>query len=158
MRTVLALAGCLLVAGTTAAQTDEALAEAHARVITIANFTTVYVGELLIACAATGALTDTQAEERFQSYRTRNGALAARVESWIREAERKLQGQDGARATRERAHEAGQAAVAGGSLHAQREVAAAADARALCAARLAAIDAGAFDLSRSAELLALLGR
>jgi hypothetical protein len=158
MRAVLALAGCLLVAGTAPAQTDEALAQAHARVTTIVNFTTVYVGELLIACAAAGALTDAQAEERFQSYRSRNDALVARVESWSREAELKLQGQDGARAARERAREAGQAAVAGGSLHAQREIGAAADARALCAARVAAIDAGAFDLARSAELLGLLRR
>jgi len=158
MRTVLTLAGCLLVAGTAAVQADEALAQAHARVTTIVNFTTVYVGELLIACAAAGALTDAQAEERFQSYRSRNGALVARVESWSREAERKLQGEDGARAARERVQEAGEAAVAGGSLHAQHEIGGAADARALCAARLAAIDAGAFGLSRSAELAALLGR
>jgi hypothetical protein len=158
MRTALALAGSLLVAGTAAAQTDEALAAAHARVTTIVNFTTVYVGELLIACAAAGALTDAQAEERFQSYRSRNAVLVARAEAWSRDAERRLEGQDGARAVRERAREAGQSAVAGGSLHAQREVGAAADARALCAARLAAIDAGTFDLSRSAELRALLER
>jgi hypothetical protein len=158
MKAALALAGGLLVAGAAGAQADEALAEAHARVTTIVNFTTVYVGELLIGCAATGALTDAQAEARFQSYRDRNAALVAHADAWSRETERRLQGQDGARAARERAREAGQAAVAGGSLHAQREVGAAADARALCAARLTAIDAGAFDLSRSAELRALLER
>jgi hypothetical protein len=158
MRTALALAGSLLVAGTAAAQTDEALAAAHARVTTIVNFTTVYVGELLIACAAAGALTDAQAEERFQSYRSRNAALVARAEAWSREAERRLEGQDGARTARERAREAGQSAVAGGSLQAQREVDAAADARAFCAARITSIDAGAFDLARSGELGALLDR
>jgi hypothetical protein len=158
MRTALAVAGCLLVAGTAAAQTDEAFAAAHARVTAIVNFTTVYVGELLIACAEAGALTEAQAEERFQSYRSRNAALIERAESWSREAERRLQGQDGARAARERAREAGQAAVAGGSLHAQREVDIAVDARAFCAARVTAIDGGAFDLSRSAELRALLER
>jgi len=156
MRTAAALAAFLLLGGTSGAQPAQTLHKAYARVTTIVNFTTVYVGESLLACAAAGAISEAEAEEQFQSYRQRNAALDARVEAWSRETELKLRGRDAERAAREDAREAGLSAVAGASLHAQREVGAAPDARAFCAARLAAINAGAFDLSRNAELLALL--
>jgi hypothetical protein len=156
MRTVVALAAFLLLGGTSGAQTAPTLRQAYARVATIVNFATVYVGESLLACASAGALSDSEAEERFQSYRQRNAALVARTEAWSRETEVKLRGRDEERAAREDAREAGLSAVAGASLHAQREVGAAPDARAFCATRIAAIDAGAFDLARNAELRALL--
>jgi hypothetical protein len=153
-----AAAMCLLLAATPAAQTAEPLVEAYARTAAILNGTTAYVGGSLLACAAANALSEAQAEERFESYRQRNSTLVARAEAWSREVELRLRAQGEEREARQRAEEAGLSAVASSSLQAEREIGAAPDVRAICAARLAAIDAGAFDLSRNPELLGLLGR
>lgn len=151
-------AACLLLPGVSAAQPAPAELDAYARVAAILNGTTAYVGESLLACAGANVLTEAQAEERFKSYRERNAALVARAEAWSREIETRLRAQGAERAAKGRAQEAGLSAIASSSQQAEREIGAAPGARAACADRLAAIEAGAFDLSRNPELLGLLGR
>lgn len=153
-----AVAVYLLLTAAPAAQTAAPLVEAYARTVAILNGTTAYVGGSLLACAAAKALSEAQAEERFASYQQRNSTLVARAEAWSREAELRLRAQGEEREARQRAAEDGLSAVASSSLQAEREIGAGPDARAICAERLAAIDAGAFDLSRNPELLGLLGR
>jgi hypothetical protein len=162
MRAALAIAAaaaCLVAAGRAAAQPDQPLPAAYARVVMIVNFTTAYVGEMLLACASAGVFSEARADERFKAYLQRNAPVNDRAEAWRRDAERRLRGRaDEERAAREEAAQAGLAAVAGAGERVQVEIGAATDARALCATRLAAIEAGAFDLARSAELARLLER
>jgi hypothetical protein len=153
-----ALAVCVLLPGASVAQTAQAELDAYARVVAILNGTTAYVGESLLACAAANALSEAEAEARFKSYRERNAALVARAEAWSREMETRLRAQGAERAARARAEEEGMSAIASSSQQAEREIAAGPNARAICAERLAAIEVGAFDLSRNPEFLGLLGR
>lgn len=154
----IAAAAFLLLPGLAAAQPAQALVEAYARVAAILNGTTAYVGGSLLACAAANALTEEQAEERFQSYRARNSALVVRADAWSKEIELQLRAHGEERAARGRAEDAGRSAIADSSHRAEREIVAAPDTRAICAGRLAAIDSGTFDLARNPELLGLLGR
>jgi hypothetical protein len=157
VRVTMAVA-CLLAPGASAAQAAPAELDAYARVVAVLNGTTAYVGESLLACAAANVLTEGEAEERFKSYRERNAASAARAEAWSREVEGRLRARGEERAARQRAEEAGLSAIASSSQQADREIGAAPDARTICTDRLAAIEAGAFDLSRNPEFLGLLGR
>jgi hypothetical protein len=152
----LLVAACLLLPAIAAAQSPPALLDSYARVTTLLNYMTGYVGESLLACAEKNAITEEQAEARFKSYRTRNARLLERAETWSQEAEKRLREQGEDRAARRRAEEATMSAMAEASMRAQGEVGNARDVSALCAAKSAAIEGGSFDLSSNAEFVNLL--
>jgi hypothetical protein len=154
----LAAAACLALSGAPSAQPAQTLLEAYERVASIVNYSTGYVGEALIACTAANAMTEEQAEARFQSYRQRNSGLTERVEAWSADAERRLREQGQERDATRVSQDAGMNALAGASARAQEAIAKARDPRAACALVVAALDAGTFDLARNAELIGLLGR
>jgi hypothetical protein len=157
VRATMAVA-CLLLPAASAAQPAQTELDVYARVVAIVNGTTAYVGESLLACAAANVLTEGEAEQRFNSYQERNAASAARADAWRREIEGRLRARGEEPAARRRAEEAGLSAIASSSQQAEREIGAAPDARTICAARLAGIEAGALDLARNPELLGLLER
>jgi hypothetical protein len=152
----LVLAASLLLPAAASAQSAPALLESYSRATTLLNFMTTYVGEVLLGCAEKKVVTEEQAEERFASYRKRNAALLERAETWSQEAEARLRAQGGEREARRNADKAGLGAVAEASTRAAGEIGKAGDARAYCAARLAAIESGSYDLSTNAELMNLL--
>ena len=143
----MAAAVCLVLAQAAQAQS---LPDSYARVTALLNFMTTYVGEVLLGCAEKNVLTEDQAEARFKAYRERNTALLERAEAWSREAEARLG------TARRQGDQAGLGAVAEASTRAQGEVGTATDVRAFCAARLAAIESGNYDLSVNRELVDLL--
>jgi hypothetical protein len=149
-------AACLLWPACVSAQAS--LIDDYARVTALANYMSTFVGETLLACAAVKVLTEEQAETRFAAYRKRNAALLERVERWSERAERRLDGRGEGREARQRSEDAGLTAMAAASARADGELRAARDPAAFCAARLAAIQDGAFDASRNAELAELLAR
>jgi hypothetical protein len=153
-----AVAACLLLPVVANAQPAPRLVEDYARVVAILNGTTAFVGGTLLACTTAGVLSEPEAEQRFKSYRNRNTELEARVDEWSRQAQDRLRAQGDERAARERVNEAALSAIAGSTDQAEREIAAAPDRRAECAARLVAIDSGVFDLARNPELAGLLAR
>jgi len=150
------VAACLLLPGAAGAQSAPTLLDSYARVITLLNYMTAYVGESLLACAEKNALTEEQAEARFKAYRARNAMLLERAETWNQEVEKRLRAQGEDRAAQRRAEEAGMSALAEASMRAQGEIGAARDVRALCAAKSAAIEVGSYDLSSNAEFVNLL--
>lgn len=155
MRTLLASLACAI---WPAAAVAQALLDDYARVVTILNYASAYVGESLLACAERGFLTDADAQGRFTAYQERNAAMIRRTEDWKKRAETRLGERGELTAAREHAQQAGMSAVAGASMHAQKEVGAAPDPRALCAARVTAIEAGRYDVAGHAELTRLLER
>lgn len=151
----MALAACLGLTGTAAAQSQATLLDSYGRVSALMSYMTTFVGEVLLACAAKNALTEDQAEARFQAYRARNATLLERAESWSQQAEQRLRAQGEAGAAR-RAEAAGLNAVGEASIRAQGAVGRAKDAHAACATVLAAIESGRYDLSGNAEFVELL--
>lgn len=139
------------------AQPANSLATAHARVVDIINDTTVYVSEVIQACAVPAGLSEPQAKGRFEAYLVRNANTLERAEAWARDAEAKLkaQGTDGAR---RRSDEAGFQALDAGAQRARREMRAAPDRASACSAKLLEISTGTHDLSRNAELVSIIGR
>jgi len=154
-RSALLLAACLALPGAAVAQSPTLL-ESYGRVTTLLSYMTAHVGELLLACAAKSVLTEEQTEARYQAYRKRNAALLERAEAWSQDAEKRLHAQGEERAARRVAEEAGLTAMAAASARAQGEIGRASDVRAACAARLAAIESGRYDLSGNAEFVDLL--
>ena len=154
MRALLA-AACLLASSGSAAQ---ALAEDYARVAALVSYMSAYVGETLLGCAAAKTLTDEEADARFVAYRKRNAAIFERAERWSEDAERRLGERGEGREARQRAEDASLTAMAAASAHAQAFLRAARDPAEFCAARLVAIQGGAFDASTNAELSRLLAR
>lgn len=150
------LAACLGLPGLAAAQSQPTLLESYGRVTTLLNYMTGYVGESLLACAAKIVLTEEQAEARYQAYRKRNAALLERAGAWSQDAEKRLHAQGGERAARRVAEETTLTAMAAASARAQGVIGKASDARAACAAMIAAIESGRFDLSVNAEFVNLL--
>jgi len=150
------LAACLLLAGAAGAQSAPTLLDAYGRAVALLNYMTTYVGESLLACAAKNVLTEEQAETRFEAYRVRNAVLLERAETWSKDVESRLRAQGEERAAQRRAEEAGLSAIAEASVRAQGEISNARDVRALCAAKLAAFEAGSYDLSSNAEFVTLL--
>lgn len=150
------LAAGLLLAGTAGAQSAPTLLDAYGRAVALLNYMTTYVGESLLACAAKNALTEEQAETRFEAYRVRNAVLLERAETWSKGVESRLRAQGEERAAQRRAEEAGLSAISEASIRAQGEIGRARDVRALCAAKLAAFEAGSYDLSSNAEFVTLL--
>ena len=155
IRTGILMAACLVPAGA-AAQPAPTLLESYVRVTELLSYMTVHVGELLLACAARNVLTEEQAEARYQAYRKRNAALLERAEAWSRDAEKRLQAQGEGRVAQRLADESDLTAKAAASMRAQDEIGKAADGRAACAVRLAAIESGRYDLSGNAEFVELL--
>jgi hypothetical protein len=155
MRTALALAACLAWPASAAAQV---LLDDYARVVTILNYASAYVGESLLACTEKGFLTDAEAQGRFTAYQERNAAMIRRAEDWKKRADARFEERGELAAAREHAQQAGMSAVAGALIYAQKEMGAAPDPRALCTARLAAIEAGRYDVAGHAELTRLLER
>ncbi|MGQ0652590.1 MAG: hypothetical protein ACT4P4_10040 [Betaproteobacteria bacterium] len=149
-------AACLLWSACASGQAT--LIEDYARVTALANYMSTFVGETLLACAEIKVLTEEQAEARFAAYRKRNAALFERVERWSEEAERRLGERGEGREARQRSEDAGLTAMAAASGRAYGDVRAARDPAAFCAARFAAIQDGAFDATRNAELAKLLAR
>ena len=150
------LAAGLLLAGPAAAQSTPALVDAYGRAVALLNYMTTYVGESLLACVAKDALTEAQAEARFEAYRVRNAVLLERAETWSKGMESRLRAQGEERAARQRAEEAGLSAIAEASIRAQGEIGNAGNVRALCAAKLALFESGSYDLSTNAEFVNLL--
>ena len=138
------------------AQPAPVLLESYGRVASLLGYMAVHVGELLLACAEKNVVTEEQAEARYQAYRQRNAALLERAKSWSQAAERRLQAQGEERAAQSLERESSLTAGAAASMRAQEAIGKAADARAACAARLAAIESGHYDLSANAELNRLL--
>jgi hypothetical protein len=134
----------------------QALMEDYARVTTLVNYMTAFVGETLLGCAAAKALTEEQADARFAAYRERNAALLGRAERWSQAAERRLGEQGEGREARLRSEDAALTAMAAASERVQAELRAAPDPAAFCAARIAAIHSGRFDASGNPELGRLL--
>jgi hypothetical protein len=147
----------LVFAGTALAQ-PQRLLEAYARATLLVSYMTTYVGETLLACVEAKALTEEQAEQRFAAYRSRNAALLDRVDAWSKSAEEQLRSQGGASAALRMSDDASFTGAAEASRRAEGEVGAARDARAFCAARVAAFESGVFDLSTNPELGKLLAR
>lgn len=150
------LAAALALPAAAAAQPAPTLLENYGRVVALLEYMTVHVGELLMACAAKNALTDAEAEARYQAYRKRNAALLERAESWRRQTERRLEAQGEARAAQELADRSGANATAIASMRAQVLIDKASDARRACEALLAAIESGRYDLSVNAEFVGLM--
>lgn len=146
----------LLLPGAAAAQAAPTLLDGYARVTTLLNYMTTYVGETLIACAEKNAMTEEQAEARFDAYRKRNAALLERAEAWSEDAEKQLRAQGMEDAARRQAERSGLSAIGEASTRAQGEVGRPGDVRARCAALAAAIESGQYDLSVNAEFLNLL--
>lgn len=119
----------------------------YARVTALVNYMTSYVGETLLACAAAKTLTEQQAEARFTAYQQRNTALLERAERWSESA-----------AARSRSDDEALTAMAAASARVQEEVGRQRDVPAFCAAQLAAIGNGGFDISSNAELQELLAK
>lgn len=119
----------------------------YARVTALVNYMTSYVGETLLACAAAKTLTEQQAEARFTAYQQRNTALLERAERWSESA-----------AARSRSDDEGLTAMVAASARVQEEVGRQRDVPAFCAAQLAAIGNGGFDISSNAELQELLAK
>lgn len=119
----------------------------YARVTALVNYMTSYVGETLLACAAAKTLTEQQAEARFTAYQQRNTALLERAERWSESA-----------AARSRSDDEGLTAMVAASARVQEEVGLQRDVPAFCAAQLAAIGNGGFDISSNAELQELLAK
>jgi hypothetical protein len=155
-RAAIVLAACLLLAGPAAAQSAPTLVEAYGRAVALLNYMTTYVGESLLACVAKGALSEAQAEARFEAYRVRNAQLLERAETWSNGMESRLRAQGEERAARQRAEEAGLSAIAEASVRAQGEIGNAGNVRALCAAKLALFESGSYDLSTNTEFVNLL--
>lgn len=155
-RSILVLAVCLNLAGPAAAQSPPSLLDSYARVTSLLDYMTSYVGEALLACAAKNVLTEEQAEARYQAYRKRNAALLERAEAWNQDAEKQLHAQGAERAARLAAEDASLTAMAAASARAQGVIGKATDARAACATMMAAIESGRFDLSVNAEFVNLL--
>ena len=132
------------------------LLESYGRAIALLNFMTSYVSVSLLACAEGNFLTEAQAEARFQVYRERNAALLERAGAWRREAETRLGSQGDERAAQERADEAGMSGTTIALARVQEEIGKVSDLRALCAGKLAGIEAGRYDLSVNAEFVGLL--
>jgi len=149
------LAACLGLTGPAAAQAQPTLLDSYVRLTALQSYMTTYVGEALLACAANNMLTEDQAETRYQAYRERNAALLEQAESWSQQAEQRLRAQGGPRATRQ-GEEAGLNAVGEASMRAQGAIGRAKDVRAACAAMIAAIESGRYDLSGNAEFVNLL--
>ena len=154
-RSGIVLAACLALTGPAAAQSQPTLLDSYARVTALQSYMTTYVGEALLACAAKNMLTEDQAETRYQAYRQRNAALLEQAESWSQQAEQRLRALGVPRATRQ-GEEAGLNAVGEASIRAQGAIGRAKDVRAACAAMIAAIDSGRYDLSGNAEFVDLL--
>ena len=150
------LVACLLLPGLAAAQSAPTLVEAYGRAVALLNYMTTYVGESLLACVAKGALSEAQAEARFEAYRVRNAQLLQRAETWSNGMESRLRAQGEEREARQRAEEAGLSAIAEASVRAQGEIGNAGNVRALCAAKLALFESGSYDLSTNAEFVNLL--
>lgn len=130
----------------------------YARVTALVNYMTSYVGETLLACAAAKTLTEQQAEARFTAYQQRNTALLERAERWRESAARRLAEQGASAAARSRSDDEGLTAMAAASARVQEEVGRQRDVPAFCAAQLAAIGYGGFDISSNAELQELLAK
>jgi hypothetical protein len=139
-----------------AAAQPPALLDSYGRMITLLDYMTGHVGEVLLACAARNAITEAQAESRYQAWRARNAALLEAAERWREAAEKKLQAQGEERAAQRTADESGMTAIAAASIRAQEEIGKAQDPKAACDVRLAAMEAGRYDLSANAELANLL--
>ena len=150
------LAACLLLSGAAGAQSAPTLLDAYGRAVALLNYMTTYVGESLLACAAKNALTEEQAETRFEAYRVRNAVLLERAEAWSNAVESRLREQGAEREARQRAEEAGLSAIAEASVRAQGEISNAGNVRALCAAKFALFESGSYDLSTNAEFVNLL--
>ena len=147
-----------LAAGAVCAQSGQALLDAYVRVVSIANDAPPYLGELLQGCATAGILNANLVEARTAVYMERNAATIRRVAAWMKKTESRLNSAGLDRAASERTYEAGMAAVAAGSRRARDELASGGNIGALCRGRLEALDAGAYDLERNAELLAIIGK
>jgi hypothetical protein len=155
MRRVLLATGLALPIGG-AAQPPPTLLESYARVTALQSYMTGHVGELLLACAEKNAITEGQAEARYQAYRQRNAALLDRADAWSKDAEKRLQAQGDEHEARRLAQDADLTAMAAASARAQGLIDKARDTRAACEAVMAAIDAGRYDLSGNAEFVNLL--
>jgi hypothetical protein len=132
------------------------LLESYGRLAALQSYMTTHVGELLLACAEKGALTEEQAETRYQAYRKRNAELLERAEAWSKEAEKRLAARGDERAAQRLAEDSGLTAMAVASARAQGVIGKAPDARAACATMTAAIESGRYDLSGNAEFVGLL--
>jgi len=155
MRSGMVVAACLALSGAAAAQSQPTLLDSYGRVNALLTYMNTFVGEALLACAEKSALTEEQAEARYQVYRKRNAALLERAESWSQQAETRLQAQGETRAAR-RVEEANLNAAGEASIRAQGAIGRAKDARAACAAVIAAIESGRYDLSGNTEFVDLL--
>jgi hypothetical protein len=155
-RSGIVLAACLGLTSPAAAQSQPStLLDSYGRVAALQSYMTAYVGEALLACVAKNALTEDQAEARYQAYRVRNATLLERAESWSQAAEQRLRAQGQADAAR-RAGEAALNAVGEASIRAHAVIGRAKDAGAACAATIAAIESGRYDLSGNAEFVDVL--
>jgi len=152
----LVLAGFLALP--TVASAQPALLDAYGRASALLNFMTAYVGESLLACAERGFFTEAQAEARFKAYRERNAALLERADRWRQEAENRLRTRAEERQGQERAAESGSGATTLALARVREEMGRVRDPGALCAGKLAGIEAGRYDLSLNAELVGLLGK
>jgi hypothetical protein len=146
----------LALPGAATAQPPPSLVESYGRIAALLAYMTGYVGEMLLACVAKNALSEDQAEARYQAYRSRNAALLKRAEEWRQAAEQRLQAQGDARAAQHLADEYETTAMAAASALAQEQIGKAADVRATCGERFAAFESGRYDLSVNAELAGLL--
>lgn len=155
-RSGIVLAAWLGLAGPAAAQSQPTLLDSYGRVTSLLDYMTGYVGEALLACAAKGVLGEEQAEARYQAYRKRNAALLERAGAWNQDAEKRLNAQGDERVARRVAEDASLTAMAAASARAHGEIGRASDVRAACAAKIAAIQSGHYDLSSNGEFVNLL--
>ncbi|HKA43598.1 MAG TPA: hypothetical protein VKF40_16585 [Burkholderiales bacterium] len=147
-----------LAAGSVSAQSGQALLDAYVRVVSIANDGPAYLGELLQGCVSAGILSATVVEGRHAAYMERNTPMIRRVAAWMKKTESRLSSAGLDRAVSERSYEAGTTAVTASSKRARDELISGGNIGALCRSRLEALDTGAYDLERNAELLAIIGK
>ena len=147
-----------IASGFALAQSGGGLLDSYIRVMTITNDTSVYVVEMLGGCVKADILPRSQGDTRFNLYLSRNSAVLKRAEEWRKNAEKQLRAGPEEQAFNERAFATTMASVKGAMERARSELKKAADIRALCKDRIAAIDAGEFDFERSAELLGIIGK